>query len=276
MKRLLSRSLIGLALVFLYLPIMILILYSFNDSKSALNWTGFSLRWYAALFNDRTIMSALRTTLILALISSSLSVAAGLLSSWGIIHFKKAPRNLIMKVNDLPLINPDLVTGISLMTLFLFFRLKFGFGSLLLAHLSFSIPYVIITVLPQMRSLASSQLEAALDLGATPWYCLRRVIFPQLKATIMTAWLISFTLSIDDFVISFFTTGSGVNNVSIVVYAMARRGINPKINALSTLLLTVIFLILVLINGRKNRKKENYTIEKEVLLHEFGDSDSSR
>ncbi len=276
MKRLLSRSLIGLALVFLYLPIMILILYSFNDSKSALNWTGFSLRWYAALFNDRTIMSALRTTLILALISSSLSVAAGLLSSWGIIHFKKAPRNLIMKVNDLPLINPDLVTGISLMTLFLFFRLKFGFGTLLLAHLSFSIPYVIITVLPQMRSLASSQLEAALDLGATPWYCLRRVIFPQLKATIMTAWLISFTLSIDDFVISFFTTGSGVNNVSIVVYAMARRGINPKINALSTLLLTVIFLILVLINGRKNRKKENYTIEKEVLLHEFGDSDSTR
>jgi len=275
-KRLFPRTVIALSLIFLYLPIMILILYSFNDSKSALNWTGFSLRWYGALIQDRTIMTALKTTLILALISSTLSVAAGLLSSWGIIHFPRRPRELMLKVNDLPLINPDLVTGISLMALFLFLRLKFGFGTLLIAHLSFCIPYVVVTILPQMRALADSQMEAALDLGASPFRCLTRIILPQLRAAILSSWLIAFTLSVDDFVISFFTTGSGVNNVSIVVYSMARRGINPKINALSTLLLGVIFLTLVLINSKKYIKKENYTIEKDILLHEFRHTDDSR
>lgn len=267
MKRPMSRFVISLGIAFLYLPVMVLILFSFNDSKSALTWTGFSLRWYGELFRDKTIMDALKNTLAIALASSFLSVTAGLISCWGLTHMDKRLRRFVLKINDIPLVNPDLVTGISLMILFLFFRFKFGYTTLLLAHMSFCIPYVVITVLPQMRSLTSSQLEAAMDLGASPFKALTAIILPQLFPSILTSWLICFTLSIDDFVISFFTTGSGVNNISIVVYSMARRGVNPKINALSTLLLGSIFILLMLINSRKKNKKEIGDIEQNLFIH---------
>lgn len=249
-----------LVFIFLYAPIAVLIIFSFNESKTSGNWTGFSLKWYQALFQDRQIMKALYYTMTIAILSSVISTIIGTFAAFGIHNMKSWNRKLILDINNLPILNPDIVTGVALMTLFVFISIPFGFTTMLIAHITFCIPYVILSVLPKLKQLPNDILEAAMDLGATPWYAFRKVIFPEILPGIITGALIAFTLSIDDFVISFFTTGGGVTNLSIVIYSMARRGINPKINALSTLMFASILILLLVINKMTNKESKNKRI----------------
>jgi spermidine/putrescine transport system permease protein len=242
--------------VFLYAPIAVLIVFSFNAARSTSVWGGFSLAWYRALFQDRQIMKALYYTLLVASLSASISAIAGTAAAVGIHRMKPRVRRIFLALNNMPVLNPDIVTGVSLMVLFTALHFQLGFGSLLLSHITFNIPYVVLCILPKLRQLPAEVTEAAMDLGATPLYAFYKVVIPEIAPGIFTGLLIAFTLSIDDFVISFFTTGSGVNNLSIVVYSMARRGINPKINAVSTLLFAAVFILLLIINKRDAAAKQ--------------------
>lgn len=246
-----------LMFVFLYAPIIILMIYSFNSSKSRGNWDGFTFKWYVDLFKNRQIMSSLYYTIIIAVLSSLISTVIGTFAAIGIHNMKSWNKKLILNINSIPILNPDIVTGVALMTLFIFIKLELGFLSLLLAHISFNIPYVILAVLPKLKQLNKHTAEAALDLGATPLYAFTKVILPELMPGIVTGALIAFTLSIDDFVISFFTTGSGVSTLSVTIYSMTRRGINPMINALSTLMFLSVLGLLLLINSRTKDPEEN-------------------
>lgn len=239
-----------LIFLFLYAPIIVLIVFSFNSSRLRGQWDGFTLKWYIELFKDRQILKSLYYTITVALISSAFATVLGTMAAIGIHNMKNNFRKIVMNINYIPVLNPDIVTGISLMTLFIFIKLKLGFLSMLLAHITFNIPYVVLAVLPKLKQLNKYLLEAAMDLGATPFYAFRKVVLPEIMPGIVTGALIAFTLSIDDFVISFFTTGSGVTNLSITIFSMARRGINPKINALSTLLFSSVLILLIIINKR--------------------------
>ena len=250
MKNKVSKLYLSLVFLFLYAPIVVLVIYSFNDSKSRGNWGGFTFKWYLELFKDRDIKTALYYTVTIAITAALISTIVGTISAIGIYNMKTNRMNLFLNINYLPIINPDIVTGIALMILFLSANIKLGFSTMLLAHITFDIPYVILSVLPKLKQLDKNITEAALDLGATPFYSLRKIIIPQIKPGIITGFLIAFTLSIDDFVISFFTTGSGVTNLSIEIYSMARRGISPTINALSSLMLAVVLGLLLIINKR--------------------------
>jgi len=250
MKNKISKLYLSLVFLFLYAPIAVLVVYSFNDSKSRGTWGGFTFKWYLELFKDRDIKSALYYTVTIAIVAAVISTIVGTISAIGIYNMKTNRMNLFLNINYLPIINPDIVTGIALMILFLSANIKLGFITMLLAHITFDIPYVILSVLPKLKQLDNNITEAALDLGATPFYSLRKIIIPQIKPGIITGFLIAFTLSIDDFVISFFTTGSGVTNLSIEIYSMARRGISPTINALSSLMLVVVLGLLLIINKR--------------------------
>jgi spermidine/putrescine transport system permease protein len=229
---------------------MALAVFSFNDSKSMAHWGGFTFKWYKQLIHNDSIMSALYYTLIVAIISSIVATIIGTISAIGIHKMRGKRRKVILNINYLPVLNPDIVTAVALMSLFVFLKLEFGFMTMLLSHIMFSIPYVILSVLPKMKQLPQNIEEAAMDLGATPIYALRKVILPQIKPGIISGFLIAFTMSIDDFIISFFNTGNGVSNLSIEIYGMARRGIKPEINALSTIMFTIV-LILLLISNKK-------------------------
>ena len=255
MVRFLKRSYIYLVFVFLYMPIAVLMVYSFNDSRSRGMWGGFTLRWYVELFQDRTIMSSLYSTLFIGVVSAIIATVIGTLAAIGIHNSRGIPKKLIMNVTYLPVLNPEIVTAISLMILFVFAKVRLGYLTLLLAHITFNIPYVILSVLPKLRQLNKHLYEAALDLGCTPARALWKVIIPEIMPGIITGLLLAFTLSIDDFVISFFTTGSGVSTLSITIYSMARRGINPKINALSTIMFTFVLLLLIIVNIRQAREQ---------------------
>lgn len=251
-----KRLYLSLAYIFLYAPIVLLIIFSFNSGKSTSSWDGFSLKWYNSLFDNQRILKALYYTVFVAVISSLISTVLGTISAIGIDKMTGWRKKAILNINYLPVLNPDIVTAISLMTLFAFFRLTFGFKTLIIAHVVFSTPYVIVSVLPKLKQMPDDLVKAAQDLGATPFYTLRKVILPQIMPGIFAGFLISFTMSIDDFVISFFNTGSGVTNLSIEIYSMARRGISPEINALSTLMFISIFILLFLANGKDLIKKE--------------------
>jgi len=258
--RLMKKFYILIIFAFLYAPIFVLIVFSFNNSKSRGNWNGFTLKWYMELLRDRQILSALYYTVIIAIISSLIATIIGTMAAIGIHNMSKWKQSLIMNITYLPVLNPDIVTGISLMILFIFMKMQLGFFSMLLAHITFNIPYVILSVMPKLKQLNKHLYEAALDLGATPWYAFKRVIIPEIMPGIITGALLAFTLSLDDFVISFFTTGSGVSNLSITIYSMARRGINPEINALSSLMFISVLSLLIIINKRMskdNSVKEN-------------------
>ncbi len=249
---------LALMLIFLYAPIVVLIVFSFNESKSRGNWGGFSLKWYESLFHSNQIMEALQTTIIIAVTSSLIATVIGTAAALGINGMKKRSKKVILNITNIPVLNPDIVTGVSLMLLFLFFinafkslGLGLGFNTLLLSHITFNIPYVILSVLPKVRQLDKNIYEAALDLGATPFTAFWKVIFPQLLPGIVTGAIFAFTLSLDDFVVSFFTTGAGVNTLSIIIYATAaKKGIYPEINALSTIMFAVIMLLMFLKNRR--------------------------
>jgi len=249
-KRFLKRGYAILIYLFLYAPILILIVFSFNASKSRGVWAGFTLNWYLELFKDRQIMKALSNTMIIAILSAVIATVIGTAAAIGIHNMKRLKKTIIMNLTYIPVVNPDIVTGLSLMLLFVFTTFQLGFISLLLAHITFNIPYVILSVLPKLKQLDKNLYEAALDLGATPFYAYRKVILPEITPGVVTGFLLAFTLSVDDFVISFFTTGSGVSTLSIIIYSMARRGINPKINALSSLLFLTVLLLLIIVNLR--------------------------
>lgn len=250
MTKILSRIYAGLLYAFLYAPIAVLIIFSFNDSKSTTVWSGFTLDWYKELFNNEYIVRALYYTILVAAMSAIIATIIGTFAAFGIYYMKNWKKKVVMNVNSIPIINPDLVTGISLMILFVALGMKLGFTTILMAHVTFNIPYVILSVLPKLNKMPEDTLEAALDLGATPWYAFKKVIIPEIKPGIVTGLIIAFTLSIDDFVISFFTTGNGVTNLSIYIYSMARRGIKPEINALSTLMFLTVLILLLVINRR--------------------------
>ncbi|MDI9440780.1 MAG: ABC transporter permease [Firmicutes bacterium] len=256
MVRFLKRSYIYLIFAFLYLPIAVLMVYSFNASRSRGVWGGFTLDWYVELFRDRAIMSSLYSTLIIGISSAVIATIIGTLAAMGIHNSRGWQKRLVMNVTYLPVLNPEIVTAISLMILFVFAKIRLGYVTLLLAHITFNIPYVILSVLPKLRQLNKHLYEAALDLGATPAQALWKVILPEIMPGIVTGFLLAFTLSIDDFVISFFTTGSGVSTLSITIYSMSRQGIRPTINALSTVMFTFVLVLLVIVNVRQAREQK--------------------
>ncbi len=235
---------------FLYAPIVVLAVFSFNDSKSTAKWDGFTIDWYKSLFQNDHIMKALYYTVLVAVVSAVIATVIGTLAAFGIFYMKSWRQKLVLNINSIPILNPDIVTGVSLMTLFVFLNIELGLITMIIAHVTFCIPYVVLSVLPKFKQMPGEMLEAALDLGATPWYAFKKVIYPEIKPGIITGALIAFTLSIDDFVISFFNTGSGVTNLSIAIYSMARRGIKPEINALSTLMFLTVLVLLLIINKR--------------------------
>ena len=255
-KKFVKNFYLFLVFVFMYAPIVVMAIYSFNDSKSrTTQWKGFTFKWYIKLFEDSQILKALQTTLLIALVSAIIATIIGTLAAIGISRMNKKIKTIVMGITQLPVLNPDIVTGISLMILFVFLKIKLGKYSLLLSHIAFNIPYVIISVLPKFTQLNKSVYEAALDLGATPQYAYRKVVLPQIMPGIVTGFLLSITLSVDDFVISFFTAGTGATNLSIYIYSAISKKYNPSINALSTIMFAVIFLLLLVINSRN--KKDN-------------------
>ena len=242
--------------LFLYAPIISLAVFSFNDAKSMAKWSGFSLRWYQELFQNERILDALYYTILIALLAAAISTIVGTITAIGIHKMRQGKvRGLLLNINYLPVLNPDIVTGVALMSLYVFIKLEFGFTTMLLSHIVFDIPYVILSVLPKLKQLPANIEDAAMDLGATPWYALRKVVLPQIKPGIISGMLIAFTMSIDDFVISFFTTGNGVTNLAIEVYSMTRRALTPELNALSTLMFVAVLILLLLSNLAANKKE---------------------
>lgn len=246
-KRTFGKILMVLMILFFYLPIIYMIVFSFNDSKSLTGFTGFSLRWYKHMLESRDMMQSLYTTFSVALIATLISTVVGTITAIGLSKSKKIIRDLMEQVNNLPVMNPEIVTAIGFMLLFITFRVEKGYTTMLLAHIAFCIPYVILSVMPKIRSLDPNLADAAMDLGATPWQALIKVIVPQITPGIISGALIAFTMSVDDFIISYFVTGGGVKNLSIMVYTMSKR-VNPSINALSTLVIIIITIALILIN----------------------------
>ncbi len=250
MMRFIKRAYLSLILLFLYIPIIVLIVQSFNGGKSRAKWEGFSLKWYGALFQDRSIMDALYVTLTVAIIAAIAATILGTLAAIGIHAMRKRPQSLMMTMTNLPMTMPDIVTGISLMLLFLFAKVERGYITMLLAHITFNTPYVILSVLPKLKQMNKHSYEAALDLGATPGYALIHVILPEISPGVITGALLAFTLSLDDFVISYFTTSPLVQNLSTLIYSKARIGIEPTLNALSALMFVALLLLLLAVNHR--------------------------
>ncbi|MGI6337530.1 MAG: ABC transporter permease [Eubacteriales bacterium] len=239
-----------LIFLFLYAPIVVLIVYSFNSEKSRAKWGGLTLDWYRALFSNSEIMRALSTTVTIALLSSVIAVVIGTMAAVGIYNMRRRSKMAVMSLAYLPMLNADIVTGVSLLLIFSALGLRLGYFTLLLAHVTFNIPYVILSVMPKLKQLDPNLYEAAQDLGAPPATAFFRVVMPEISPGIVTGFLLAFTMSIDDFVISFFTTGSGVSTLSIMIYSMARRGIKPEINALSAIMFIVVLSLLLIINLR--------------------------
>jgi len=277
--RALKKCYVAVIFAFLYAPILVLILYSFNNSRSRGTWGGFTLRWYGELLQDRHILGSLYNTIIIAVLSAAIATVIGTAAAIGLNGWRGFQRKVIMNITYIPVLNPDIVTGISLMLLFVFARMPLGLLTMLLAHITFNIPYVILSVLPKLKQLDTHLYEAALDLGATPWYAFKKVILPEIMPGIITGLLLAFTLSIDDFVISFFTTGSGVANLSITIFSMARRGVNPTINAVSTLMFLAVLVLLVIVNlrvNKENSRKGRRNHEQETYNHRYRRFGSAR
>ena len=256
---------LALILLFLYAPIAVLMVFSFNDSKTMGQWKGFSLRWYEALLSDATLMSALWVTLSVAIISAVIATVFGTFAAIGLHSMKKVPRTIVENISQFPMVNPDLVTGISFMMLFAFIGLTGGYVRMLIAHITFNIPYVIFSVLPKLRQSSNSLYEAAMDLGCTPWMAIRKVVLPDIMPGIISGFILAFTMSLDDFVVSWFAT-DGIQNLSIYIYSVARRGISPKINALSTLMFLAVVTLLLIVNLKSIREERAAAIQNKKLI----------
>lgn len=246
-KRIFGACIMGFLIAFFYAPILYMIIYSFNDSRSLTKFSGFSLQWYEKMFNDSTMMESLFYTIAIAVLATVISTFVGTITAIGLSKSRRFLKNLVEQINQLPIMNPEIVTAIGLLMFFSAIHVKKGFMTLLLAHIMFCIPYVILSIMPKLRSLNPNLMEAAMDLGATPWQALTKVVVPQIMPGIISGALIAFTMSFDDFIISYFVTGNGVSNISITVYTMSKR-VNPSINALSTLIIVILTVVLVLMN----------------------------
>lgn len=266
----LERLFTEFVFLFLYAPIFVLIIFSFNASNSRRVFTGFSLQWYVKFFQDNRIIAALRTTLTISVLAALIATIAGTAAAIGFFGMKKRHRAFFLSVNNIPLTNADIITGVSMMLLFVFaingfngslgallgIRWKMGFSTLLIAHITFNIPYVILSVLPKLRQLDPNIFEAAQDLGATGLYAFRRVILPEIFPGVINGAIIAFTMSIDDFVISYFTKGSGITTLAVEIYNMTKKPVTPEINALSTLLFCSVLTLLLIINIRQARQEK--------------------
>lgn len=251
-KKTLSRVYLGIIFLFLYLPILVLVVLSFNDSRSRVVWGGFTLKWYASCFQDETILSAFTTTLQITFAAAVLSTIIGTLAAIGISAMKKRNKTIMLGATNIPLLNADIVTGISLMLLFVKFT-NLGFVTVLIAHITFDIPYIILNVLPKLNQASRYTYEAALDLGASPLYAFYKITWPEIKSGVFSGFLMAVTMSLDDFSITFFTKGAGVNTLSTMLYTELRKGIRPELYALSTILFLFAFLLLLVMNYRSGK-----------------------
>lgn len=256
MKKVLKGIYLALIILFLYLPIFTLMVLSFNEGKTMNAWTGFSFRWYREMFSNRTIMEALGNTLTIAFWAAAAATVVGVMACIGLNAMKEKHRSFFMGLNNIPLLNADIVTGISLMLSFLLFGISLNYGTVLFAHITFCIPYVILSVMPKFRQLENHTFEAALDLGASPAYAFFKVVLPDIMPGIISGFLLSFTMSVDDFVITHFTRGAGINTLSTLVYSQVKVGIRPTFYALSTVIFAAVFVILILVNIISNKREE--------------------
>ena len=267
MKKL-GKLYMALVLLFLYVPIFVLIVFSFNETKSRSVFSGFTFDWYIRLFNNEIIISSLINTLIIAVLASIASTILGTLAAIGINSMRKVPKAVVMNVTNMPIINPEIVTGVSLMLLFVFFaarmNLEFGFVTLLIAHITFDVPYVILNIMPKFKQMDPHLFEAAQDLGCSPFRAFRKVILPEIMPGVVSGFLMAFTYSLDDFVISYFTSGSTSQTLPVTIYSMTRRKISPEINALSTIIFVVVVIILIVKNIIESKQAKKNTSYKGV------------
>lgn len=267
-EKITKRIILGLIFLFFYFPILYMLVFSFNGSRSLTSFDGFSLQWYHKMFNDQNMMEAIYYTLVTAVIATFVSTIVGTITAIGLSRSRKIVREVVQQINDLPIMNPDIVTAVGLMLFYVSLHMEKGFMTMLLAHIAFCIPYVILSVMPKLRSLDPNLAEAAMDLGATPMQSMWKVIVPQIMPGIVSGALIAFTMSFDDFTISYFVTGNGVKNISTLVWTMSKR-INPSINSLSTIIVIIITITLIFVNlvpmVRDKAKKKNKPISNKVF-----------
>ena len=256
----LGRSYNVLILFFLYAPIFVLIVFSFNSTKSRSVWSGFSLDWYRQLFHDGSILNSFYITIAISIIAAVAATVIGTASAVGFFNMRRRWRTPLIQVNNIPLINADIITGVSMSLLFVavgsILKFEFGFGTLLIAHITFNIPYVILSIMPKLRQLDNNLVDAACDLGCTWMKAFVKVIIPEIMPGIINGMMIAFTLSVDDFVISYFTAGKGIMTLSMKVFSMTRRRVSPEINALSTIMFLTVLVLLLVINARQSRQEE--------------------
>ena len=256
LNKLFSDFYMVLILIFLYAPILTMIVLSFNQSKSRTQWGGFTLQWYAQMFDSRSIMSALTTTLVIAFASALAATIIGTAAALSINSMRPVPRTIVMGITSIPMLNAEIVTGISMMLAFIAFGISLGFKTILISHITFSIPFVILSVMPKLRQTDKSTYEAALDLGASPLYAFFKVVFPDIMPGVLSGFLLAFTMSLDDFIITHFTKGAGINTLSTLIYSEVRRGIRPSMYALSSIIFTTVLILLIIINFRSIKKSE--------------------
>jgi len=237
-----------LMLIFLYIPIVTMIILSFNSSKSRTRWGGFTLKWYAELFSSPTIVAAFRNTILIALISALVATVMGTAAAIGINSMKKVPRAVCMGINNIPMLNADIVTGISLMLAFIAFKISLGFNTILISHITFNIPYVLLSVMPKLKQTSKTTYEAAQDLGATPSQAFFKIVFPDIVPGVVSGFLLAFTMSLDDFIITHFTKGAGIDTLSTLIYSQVRRGIVPSMYALSAIIFVAVLFLLIVTN----------------------------
>lgn len=255
-KRIAEDFYLVIILIFLYAPIATMMVLSFNSSKSRTQWGGFTLEWYTKLFESSTIMTALYNTLLIAFVSALAATIIGTAASIAISSMKRVPRTIVMGVTNIPMLNADIVTGISLMLAFIAFGVSLGFKTILIAHITFNIPYVILSVMPKLKQTSKSTYEAAMDLGASPVIAFFKVVFPDILPGVLSGFLLAFTMSLDDFIITHFTRGAGINTLSTLIYSEVRRGIKPSMYALSTIIFLAVLALLLITNFVPQRKKE--------------------
>lgn len=257
----LSKIYNGLIFAFLYAPIVVLIVYSFNDSKNRVQWGGFTLDWYRDLFSNELILESLVVTLQIAVLAALISTVIGTMAAVGIFNMNGRLRHAMESLNNIPMVNPEIVTGISMMLMFVaIYRatglLQPGFATLLIAHITFCIPYVVLQVMPKLRQMNKHMYEAALDLGCTPFSAFFKVVLPEIMPGVITGALMAFTMSLDDFVISYFNSGSTAQNLSVTIYSMTKKPVTPEVNALSTLMFGTVLILLIIVNVRQIRDQK--------------------
>ena len=257
MKKL-SKIYMALVLMFLYVPIFVLIAFSFNSTKSRSVFTGFTFDWYAKLFQNELILTSLVNTIVIAVCASVIATIIGTLAAIGITRMHKLTKATVLNVTNIPIINPEIVTGVSLMLLFVFFKarmeLEFGFATLLIAHITFDVPYVVLNVMPKFRQMQPNIYEAAQDLGCGPVRSFFKAVLPEIMPGIVSGFLMAFTFSLDDFVISYFTSGPTSQTLPITIYSMTRRKVSPEINALSTIIFAIVVVVLIIKNIVERRQ----------------------